>query len=121
MTPSRGDILVLMFTALLLPALYAGIWYRGGHGTEARVLVDGKPWARLDLFQDQDLDVPGKLGTSRIAVRNGAVRFVDSPCPTHECVHTGWLDEGGESAVCLPNRVSVIVQGENPRFDSISF
>ena len=121
MIPTRGDWLVLTLTAALLAALFAGFWYAGGHGTEARVMVDGKPWARLNLFQDQDLDVPGRLGISRIAVRNGAVRFVDSPCTTRECVHTGWLDEGGESAVCLPNRVSVMVLGENPRFDSISF
>ena len=118
---TRGDWLALSLAAALLSALYAGLWYAGGRGTEARVLVDGKPWARLDLFQDQDLDVPGRLGISHIAVRDGAVRFVDSPCPTHECVHQGWLREGGEAAVCLPNRVSVQVLGENPRFDSISF
>lgn len=118
---TRGDWLVLALAAVLLSTLYAGFWVDGGRGTEARILVDGKPWARLDLFQNQDLRVPGKLGVSHIAVRDGAVRFVASPCPTQMCVHQGWLREGGETAVCLPNRVSVQILGANPRFDSISF
>lgn len=117
----RGDWLVLAMAALLLATLYSALWVDGGRGSEARILVDGKPWARLDLFQNQYLDVPGRLGISRITVRDGAVRFVDSPCPTHACVHQGWLKDGGEVAVCLPNRVSVEVVGDNPRFDSITF
>lgn len=118
---TRGDWLVLALVAVLLPALYAGFRVGGGRGSEAHILVDGRPWARLDLFQNQELDVPGRLGISHIAVQDGAVRFVDSPCPTRFCVHQGWLRKGGDVAVCLPNRVSVEVLGDNPRFDSITF
>jgi hypothetical protein len=117
----RGDWLVVLAVAVLLPALYATFWYDGGRGLEARILLNGKPWARLDLFQDQDLKVRGPLGISHIQVRDGAVRFVDSPCPTHQCVHQGWLKEGGEVAVCLPNHISVQVLGSNPRFDTMNF
>lgn len=117
----RGDGVVLTLAVLLLVGLYALLWQAEGHGAEAVVMVDGKRWARLDLFHDQDLEAPGPLGHSHIQVRNGRVRFVDSPCPNKLCVHTGWLSEGGETAICLPNRVSVKIPGNDPRFDTINF
>ena len=118
---SRGDGVVLALAALLLVGLYALLWQAEGHGAEAVVMVDGKRWARLDLFQDQDLEAPGPLGHSHIQVRDGRVRFVDSPCPNKLCVHSGWLSQGGENATCLPNKVSVQVLGTDTRFDSINF
>lgn len=118
---SRGDAVVWLLAATLLAGLYIVFWQVNGHGAEAVVLVNGKRWARLDLFQDQDLEVPGPLGHSHIQVSDGQVRFVDSPCPNKLCVHTGWLSQGGEVAICLPNKVSLQILGSDPRFDAINF
>jgi len=118
---SRGDVVIWLVAATLLIGLYAAYWQSDGHGAEAVVLVNGKRWARLDLFHNQDLKVPGPLGHSHIQVRDGQVRFVDSPCPNKICVHTGWLNQGGEVAICLPNKVSLQILGSDPRFDAINF
>ncbi|MCF6255105.1 MAG: NusG domain II-containing protein [Gammaproteobacteria bacterium] len=118
---SRGDAVVWLLAATLLVSLYMMFWQADGHGAEAVVLVNGKRWARLDLFQNQDLDVPGPLGHSHIQVRDGQVRFVNSPCPNQLCVHTGWLSQGGEVSICLPNKVSLQILGSDPRFDAIGF
>lgn len=118
---SRGDTVVWLLAATLLVSLYMMFWQADGHGAEAVVLVNGKRWARLDLFQNQDLDVPGPLGHSHIQVRDGQVRFVNSPCPNQLCVHTGWLSQGGEVSICLPNKVSLQILGSDPRFDAINF
>jgi hypothetical protein len=120
-TLSRGDVVVWLLALLLLVGLYAAFWQSDGHGAEAVVLVNGKRWARLDLFHNQDLIVPGPLGHSHIQVRDGQARFVDSPCPNKLCVHTGWLSQGGEVAVCLPNKVSLQILASDPRFDAINF
>jgi len=90
-------------------------WQRDGHGAEV------ERWARLNLFQNQELHATGVLGNSHIRVLDGRVRFIDSPCPNKLCVHTGWLSQGGENATCLPNRVSVQILASDPRFDSINF
>ena len=118
---TKGDWLLLGAAALLLPGLYAVYWHGSGQGLEARVWVDGKPWARLDLFREQHLDVPGVLGISHLEIGNGQVRFTDSPCQNRQCIHSGWLNEGGDVAACLPNRVSVQIMADDPRFDSINF
>ncbi len=118
---NRGDAVIWLLAAILLVGLYAVFWRVDGHGAEAVVLVNGKRWARLDLFQDQNLDVPGPLGHSHIQVRDGRVRFVNSPCPNKLCIHTGWLSQGGEVAICLPNKVSLQILASDPRFDTINF
>lgn len=120
-TRTRGDRVVVIVALLLLATLYGLFWRGDGHGAEAVVLVDGKRWARLNLFQDQELRVPGARGESLIRVQDGQVRFVASPCTTQQCVHQGWLSQGGEVAVCLPNRVSVRILADDPRFDAINF
>jgi len=118
---SRGDGVVIGVAVALLLAVFITLWQPEGHGAEAVVYLNGNRWARLNLFQNQDIKVPGPLGISQLQVRDGKIRFVDSPCPTKLCVHAGWLSQGGESATCLPNHVSVQVLGDDPRFDTINF
>lgn len=118
---TRGDGALILLALILLAGLYVRYWQAEGHGAETVVMVDGKPWARLNLFHNHDLDVPGPLGESHIQVRDGQVRFSASPCPNQQCVHTGWLSQGGEVAVCLPNRVSLQILASDPRFDAINF
>lgn len=121
MTLSRGDAVVWLLAAILLIGLYAAYWQADSHGAEVVVLVNGERRARLDLFQNQDIDVQGPLGHSHIQVRDGQVRFVSSPCLNKFCVHTGWLNQGGEVAICLPNKVSLQILADDPRFDAINF
>jgi len=117
----RGDWLIMGIAGVLLISLYLGLWTAAVRSAEAMIRVDGKNWARLDLYQNQDFHVPGPLGESHIQVRDGRVRFVSSPCPNQLCVHTGWLQKSGEVAICMPNRVSVKVLASDPRYDSMLF
>ena len=118
---TKGDVFLFVFALAVLAGVFTTFWRSDGHGAEVVVFVEGQRWARLNLFQNQELHVPGALGNSHIRVLNGQIRFIDSPCPNKLCVHTGWLSQGGENATCLPNRVSVQISGSDPRFDSINF
>ena len=118
---TKGDVVLLGFALAILSGVFMTLWSSDGHGAEVVVYVEGKRWARLNLFQNQELHVPGVLGNSHIRVFDGRIRFIDSPCPNKICVHTGWLTQGGENATCLPNQVSLQILGSDPRFDSINF
>lgn len=54
-----------------------------------------------------------QLGEVVIEVNPDGARFVSSPCPDQICVGSGTVCRAGESAVCLPERVSLRVTGEN--------
>ena len=50
--------------------------------------------------------------TNRIEIKDGKVFITESDCPGEDCVHSGWISEGGRSIVCLPNRVEIRIEGE---------
>lgn len=116
------DRAVLAGAAVLLAALYAGLWsHSGSAGDTASVWVAGERRQVLSLDQRRTLRVDGPLGVSVIEVRNGRIRVTDSPGRRKLCVRAGWLTQGGESAICLPNQVVVRVESERPRFDTVVF
>lgn len=80
-----------------------------GGGRTAAVRVDGSFERRVDLGVDQTFSA----GNVTFKVENGAIAFVESDCPHKECMKAGWLKLPGASAACLPNGVSVTVEGES--------
>lgn len=89
--------------------------------TEARVYAGGALYARLRLDQPKALAVPGPLGETRIEVMAGKVRVASDPGPRQLCVRQGWLSRAGDAALCLPNRVSVVLTGGGASYDSLSY
>ena len=120
-TVTRGDRVVLVLALLTLFSFYWLYWSSGVLAGQAAIYVKGMFWSKVNLFQSQFIAVHGRLGVSHLLVENGRIRFVDSPCTGKQCIYQGWISKGGESATCLPNRVSVQVLSPDPRYDSINF
>ena len=116
-----ADAVVVALAALLVGAAGASLWRGGGPAEYAELSAPGAPAHRVALDTDQVLDVPGRLGASRLEVRDGQVRFIDSPCVGRYCVHAGWLSRSGQVAACLPNGVVVEVGGGAREYDAVSF
>ena len=117
---TRGDKVVTFLGVLVLLLLYHTYWL-SDFGGQVEILVNGKHWSSYDLYGDYQIEVPGSLGLSKILIHAGKVRFVESPCDGHRCIHQGWLQYGGEFAACLPNRISMRILGANSRFDTVNF
>ncbi len=66
----------------------------------------GQVFMEGDVRLNQTFRVPGPLGVTVVEIRAGRVRVASDPSPRQLCVRQGWLG-AGETAVCLPNRVSV--------------
>jgi len=116
-----ADALVVAVAAMLVGAAWASLWGGGGPAEYAQVSAPGASDRRLDLALETTLEVRGRLGPSRLEVRDGRVRFVDSPCVGRLCVHSGWLSRSGQVAACLPNGIVVEVTGGDREFDAISY
>ena len=115
-----GDWLVIALAAALIGGLFA--WqHAGGPAALARIRVGDRLYGEYPLARDRVVNVPGREGVSRIAIRDGAARFTASPCRRKICIRAGWLRAGGEAAACLPNGVSLEIVSRNARFDSINF
>lgn len=118
---TRADMIVVTLAVALLPWLYLNYWTPATQGDEIRILVNGKERMTVSLRQNHHLTIEGALGPSVIDIHDGKARFTASPCRGKQCIHTGWLSHSGESATCLPNRISLLVAGNEQRFDSIVF
>ena len=59
------------------------------------------------LDRDATYDIVSGDYTIHLQVQNGAIRFVDSPCPDHLCENFGWLSRAGDWAACLPAKASL--------------
>jgi hypothetical protein len=116
-----ADLVVIVVAALLVGASWAALWSGGGPAEYAEISAPGAPPQRLALASDASVEIAGRLGASHIEVRDGRVRFNDSPCVGRQCVHAGWLSRSGQVAACLPNGVVVEVGGGRREFDAVSF
>jgi hypothetical protein len=83
-------------------------------GRSIRVSVDGIPRFSKDLSVDTVFSVRGSVGDTEIEIRSGTARILRSPCPRKICRHQGSVSAAGEMLICIPNRVTVAVEGRDP-------
>lgn len=118
---SRTDTLILLFSSIAVASSYAMLWGGEGAGDRATVWADGTEAASVLLDTNRSIEVEGPAGTSVIEIEPGRARVRSSPGARQLCVRQGWLSRAGDSAVCLPNRVVVTIDGSEREFDAIGF
>ena len=116
-----GDYAVLLLGALLTALLFARV-LGGTGGDRLLIRAGGRVFLQTTLAADQTIRVPGPLGVSLIEIRAGRARVAQDPGPLQICVHQGWLSRAGQAALCLPNQVSIEVQGAGGKgYDSLAY
>lgn len=116
-TPGESKKINLIFTTVILVlAAVLAIWVwaerKDAHSLYAVVLYpkeDGQHQMILPLDEDRTYDVETCFDTVHLQVKDGAIAFIDSPCPDHNCEAFGWLHEKGTFAMCAPNQTGVFV------------
>lgn len=107
--PTWGDGCVVV----LVLAGVAWTWPVGGGGDPAEILVatpEGREYF-YPLDAPREIEVAGRLGVTRLRVEEGGVRCVAAPCPRRLCMHMGTARRPGDTIVCVPNGVIVVVRG----------
>ena len=99
-----ASLLILSLTVLLL----VGLTRKGG----SRIVVtrDGEVIGEYLLDLDGVYTLNG--GTNILTVSGGVAYMSYSSCPDHVCENTGKVRYVGEMIVCLPNRLTLTVEGD---------
>lgn len=118
---SKSDIAVFGLALVGVILLYPFFYYTKVLGSHAVISVAGKVPQKVDLSRNQLIRIQGPLGQSVLEIRQGAIRFRESPCPQKYCIHSGWSKHQGDLLACLPNRVRVTIEGLNSTYDTINF
>jgi hypothetical protein len=115
-----GDWLTLLLGSVCVVLLVLKLW-SGDLADKAIIRGGGKILTIVPLSRDQQIEVPGPLGISIIAIQNRKARIASDPSPRQYCVRQGWLQQAGEIALCLPNQVSVELVGSKKKYDSLNY
>jgi len=115
-----GDWLTLLLGSICVVLLTLNLW-SGGLADKAVIRSGGKIFREVPLSRDQQIEVPGPLGTSIISIQNRKARIASDPSPRQYCVRQGWLQQAGEIALCLPNQVSIELVGSQKKYDSLNY
>ena len=106
----------LIFTAaVLLAAAALGCYYlvrQADRPDKVAHLVYGtleRAQTDSDLREDADYSFQSNGYEIHLQVRDGAIAFVDSPCPDHVCEGYGWLTLEDQTATCLPARAVLTI------------
>ncbi len=115
-----GDWLTLILGCVCVTLITLELW-DGELADKAIIRSGGKIFREVELSRDQQIQVPGPLGTSVITIEKRKVRITSDPSPRQYCVRQGWLQQSGEVAICLPNQVSVELTGGEKKYDSLNY
>jgi hypothetical protein len=115
-----GDWLIVTCGGIAVVLLSLKLW-SGDPAESAVIRSGGKIFSTVSLAKDQQIAVPGPLGTSIITIEQHRARISSDPSPRQYCVRQGWLQQAGEIALCLPNQVSVELTGKHKKYDSLNY
>lgn len=88
----------------------------------ARVVVRNAPVAEFDLQRTDTVAIAGTLGMVTLAIGEGRVRVLASPCANQICVRQGAIHRAHQMLVCAPNHLAVLLLGVTKNdLDAVTF
>ena len=105
----RADVIVIVSLLLLALALYLALNSSRREGGMAVVRVNGVETERYSLLQNGSFPLNG--GTNILVIEDGYAWMSEANCPDHICVRQGKIHYTGQVITCLPNRLTVTIEG----------
>ena len=104
-------ILILALIGIGLLVIFLGI---KPSGSRVKVFVDGTEVGEYSLAVDGRFVIEGADGgTNVLVIEDGHAYMDEASCPDHLCMNMGQISKGGQSIICLPNKVVVEVASDN--------
>ena len=114
---ARMDILLIALLLDMTGVLYLAFGRTKGTGAYAVVRVEGAVVARYPL--DEDGVYPLNGGTNILAIEDGYAWIQEANCPDHICMLQGKINKTGQVITCLPNLLTVTVEGGEQLVDGV--
>jgi len=107
----KADFIIIAaaLAAFLIPFLFQQ------NGVTAEIYVSGELYKTLPLNENASLVIDNG---NTVVVENGLVYIKNSNCPDKLCEKQK-IKKSGQSLVCLPNRVCVVIKGGKNETDVV--
>ena len=104
----KADFLVICIALIVL--FICTVFPHGGKS--ANVYVDGVLYKKISLEENSKAVIKTDYGENTVVVKDGRVYVQSSDCKNALCQKNS-ISKSGQSIVCLPNRLSIIIEGNN--------
>lgn len=88
----------------------------------AKISQNGQLLDEIDLSQVKEpysFVIEGENGAlNTVQVEPGRICISEASCPDQICVHQGWISDGSEPIVCLPNQLIIQITGGGSQVDA---
>lgn len=105
----RADVIVVVSLLLLALVLYLALNSSRREGGVAVVRINGAETERYSLLQNGSFPLNG--GSNILVIEDGYAWMSEANCPDHICVRQGKIHYTGQVITCLPNRLTVTIEG----------
>ena len=115
--PWDGIIVVILILLSFAPVLVFSLNRASSPTQEAVLSVDGIEIKTFDLsdnsqaytyrYEDKDGD------SNLIEVKGNLIRIKEADCGDQICVRRGWIEQSGETIVCLPHKLLIEVKSSD--------
>lgn len=108
----KTDIAVIAVIAVAA-LVFAFAVFSESENPQAVVTVDGEIIETIDLSSVRERIVITPETEPRVVIvaENGGIRFESADCGDKLCVNSGILKKSGDTAVCLPAKTVITVEG----------
>lgn len=115
--PWDGIIVVILILLSFAPVVVFSLNRVSSPTQEAVLSVDGKELKTFDLsdksqaytyrYEDKGGDY------NLIEVKGNRIRIKEADCGDQICVRRGWIDQSGETIVCLPHKLVIEIKSSD--------
>ena len=107
-------ILTLLLIGIILLFVLRG---QSNEGSYVIIMYQNEEKARFSLASDGIYNINN--GKNKIEILGGKVRMTYADCPDELCIRQGWIEYDGQSIICLPNKITVMVSGGDSLVDFV--
>lgn len=105
----RKDLLLIGILVLAGLVLGLVLLLTKKPGKSVEIRVTGAKTRTVSLDQPGRYEIEGKIGTNVLVIENGKAHMDEASCPDGICMGMGEIDSNGQSIICLPNEIVVVV------------
>ena len=110
---NKFDLVIIAVSSVLAVVLMFVFNSGKQAGRYAEVYLANELVVKIDLQNKEERLIKIKDNLIIKVFNDGCVAVVESDCPDKICLKTGKIKEVGQSIVCVPNRLLVIIVGSS--------
>jgi len=103
------DVPIFLIVAFITSFSFFSVYALQEEAYNVVITYQEKQWI-YPLNMEADIEVKGKIGITKIRIKDKKVSVLSSPCPNKTCIHSPPLEKVGDWNACLPNQVFLYIK-----------